>query len=79
MLKDITFLMDELINERNVPRNVRIKIEDARNDLIDRKQEIGVRVGTAISLLDEISNDINLPVYARTKIWSIVSMLEKMR
>ncbi|HLD48861.1 MAG TPA: UPF0147 family protein, partial [archaeon] len=37
-----------------------------------------VRINTAISLLEEISNDPNIPIYTRTQIWNIVSMLEVM-
>jgi len=79
MIKDIIEMMNELINDRSVPKNVRTKIEEAINDLSDKKTEKIVRIGKVISVMDSISNDTNLPVYSRTKLWNIVSMLEKER
>ena len=78
-MEEIIRAMDELMEERGVPRNVKMKIEEAKNLLRDESQEINVRVASAISIMDEISVDPNLPVYARTKIWNIVSMLEEKR
>jgi hypothetical protein len=79
IMKEIIKAMDELMEERGVPRNVRMKIEEAKKVLNDESQEVNVRIATAISIMDEISVDPNLPVYARTKIWNIVSMLEEKR
>jgi hypothetical protein len=38
-----------------------------------------VRSATAIHILDEISNDPNMPLHTRTQIWSIVSELERVK
>jgi len=78
-MEEIIKAMDELMEERGVPRNVKLKIEEAKNLLRDESQEVNVRVAAAISIMDEISVDPNLPVYARTKIWNIVSLLEEKR
>jgi len=59
-----------------VPRNIRNMILEAKNSLNDKKLESAVKISNAISILDEVSNDPNIPVYARTQIWNIVSMLE---
>ncbi|MCK9306499.1 MAG: UPF0147 family protein, partial [Methanoculleus sp.] len=42
----------------------------------DESKSIGLRAATAISMIDEISNDPNMPVHARTRIWELVSQLE---
>ncbi|MGL6298455.1 MAG: UPF0147 family protein, partial [Methanobacteriaceae archaeon] len=34
---------------------------------------------TVISMLDEISNDPNIPIHARTLIWEILSKLESIK
>lgn len=72
-------LMDELIEDRGVPRNVKSKVSEAKAALLNEHQELNVRVATAISILDEVSIDPNLPVYARTKVWNLVSKLEELR
>lgn len=69
-------LLDEIASDRSVPRNIRAMIEEAKASLNDEKSDIAVRINGAISLLDEASNDTNIPTYTRTQIWNIVSMLE---
>ncbi len=78
-MEEILRLMDELVEDRGVPRNVKSKISEAKTALLNEEQELNVRVATAISILDEVSIDPNLPVYARTKIWNLVSKLEELR
>ncbi|HLD83763.1 MAG TPA: UPF0147 family protein [archaeon] len=72
----ITGLLDEISQDRTVPKNIRTAMEQAKASLVDAKQEIAVRINGAISILDDVANDPNIPVYSRTQIWNIVSMLE---
>jgi len=73
----ISKLLDEINDDRTVPRNIRNMVQEAKDNL-NGKQELAVRINAAISLLDEVSNDSNIPTYTRTQIWNIVSMLEVM-
>lgn len=72
----INRLMDEINNDRSVPRNIRNSVQEAKESLNNQKLDMAVRINNAISILDEVSNDPNIPIYARTQIWNIVSMLE---
>jgi uncharacterized protein (UPF0147 family) len=47
--------------------------------LQDEKTSIAVRAANAISLLDEISQDPNMPSFSRVTIWSAVSTLESIK
>ena len=78
-LKDAIQMIDELIADTNVPRNVRTKLEEAKKELNNTKVEKEIRIGKVVTMMDEISIDINLPLYARTKIWNIVSILESIK
>lgn len=78
-MDQIFSFLDLIINDRTVPRNIRKVAEDAKALLNDEKQPIDLRLGTAIHMLDEITNDPNMPIYARTKIWNVVSLLEEKR
>jgi hypothetical protein len=40
---------------------------------------LGVRAANAISTLDDISQDPNMPPYTRVKIWNAVSILEAIK
>lgn len=76
-METINKLLDEIGEDRTVPRNIRNMVQEAKNNL-NGKQELAVRINSAISILDEVSNDSNIPTYTRTQIWNIVSMLEIM-
>jgi uncharacterized protein (UPF0147 family) len=62
--------------DRTTPRNIRRAANEARNMLEISDQSQAVRAAQAINILDDISQDPNMPPYTRTRIWNIVSMLE---
>jgi hypothetical protein len=76
MFENVIPIIEQIVNDRSVPRNIRTKCEDSIKILKDEKQDIAIRVSTVISNMDEISNDPNIPTYTRTQIWNIVSILE---
>jgi len=79
-LKVANSLLDEIINDRTVPKNIRSAVQEAKNYLNDPNvKDLQVRIGSAINVLDEIINDPNMPMYTRTQIWNIVSLLESIR
>ena len=77
-IQTISRMLDEINNDRTVPRNIRTAVSQARDELNNDKLDMAVRINSAISILDGISNDPNIPVYTRTQIWNVVSMLEVM-
>lgn len=78
-LKRVASILEQIVNDRTVPRNIRKAAEDSKNALDDNNQSLEVRISTAIHILDEIINDPNMPMYTRTQIWNTVSMLEERR
>ena len=78
-LSQVTFMLDGIINDRTVPKNIRKVLEDSKSALTGNEKSEELKISTAIHLLDEITNDPNMPLYARTQIWNIVSMLEQIR
>jgi len=68
-----------ITEDRTVPRNIKRVVEEAKISLEDKKSDIDIRLSSAISNLDEIINDPNMPMYTRTQIWNIVTMLENIR
>ena len=77
-VETIKKLLDEINDDRSVPRNIRTSVQEAKESLNDVSQDMEIRISNAISVLDSISNDQNLPIYTRTQIWNLVSMLEVM-
>ena len=77
-LKPVFDLLEQIINDRTVPKNIRKAAEDSKTALVSTGQP-EVKISTAIHILDEIINDPNMPMYTRTQIWNVVSMLEEKR
>ncbi len=75
-LEPIIKMLTDISEDRTVPRNIRTAAEEAKRNLEGNDREWDVKLSTAISILDEITNDPNIPGYTRTQIWNIVSMLE---
>jgi len=76
MFEDIIELIKQVSEDKTVPRNIREKCLESIDILKTEKDTIDIRINTVISYLDEISNDPNIPMYARTQVWNIVSLLE---
>lgn len=77
-MEQVMTLLDKIINDRTVPKNIRKAAEDSKN-VLNSKDAPEVKISTAISILDEIINDPNMPMYTRTQIWNVVSLLEEIR
>jgi len=76
MFEEVINLIQQIANDRTVPRNIRTKCDESIEILQNEKEDAAVRVNTVISNMDEVSNDPNIPMYTRTQIWNIVSILE---
>ena len=76
MFDNIIVLLEQIAGDRSVPRNIRTKCEESAKALRNEKESVPIRINTVISYLDEVSNDPNIPMYTRTQIWNIVSLLE---
>ena len=75
-LNSMIQVMDQLIEDTSVPRNIRRGAENAKKLLLNTKDALDVRVASAVSILDELANDPNIPLHGRTLIWNIISGLE---
>ncbi|MBC5792563.1 MAG: UPF0147 family protein [Nanohaloarchaea archaeon] len=74
----VTDRMREMAEESSIPSNVAEMLEEAADKLEDEDEELSVRVNTAASLLDQISNDPNIKQHTRTQIWNLASKVENL-
>ncbi len=72
-------LLEQVVESNLTPKNIRKVVKDGINILNDEKLSLGVRSANTVSLLEEISQDPNMPSYIRVTIWSAVSLLESVR
>lgn len=70
--------MRDLADKETVPSNVEESLNRAADELEDDENEISVRVNSASSILDRISNDPNIKQHTRTEIWNLASKVESL-
>ena len=74
--KQATAILYLISEDHTTPRNIRRAAKEALGILADANQTHGVRAAQAVNILDDISQDPNMPAYSRTRIWNVVSVLE---
>ena len=75
-IEEVCEILEYITNENSVPRNIREAASESTKLLKDDEKDQSVRISTVLGKLDEISNDPNIPVHARTLIWEVLSKLE---
>ena len=68
-------LLDEIIEDKSVPKNIRLTCEKTKEVLTGDGDE-RVRIDTAIQNLDLLADNVQVPTYTRMQVWNIVSLLE---
>ncbi len=76
---EVSEILKHIMENQSVPRNIRRAADESFNTLNDESEDSTVRASAVIIKLDEISNDPNIPVHARTLIWEILSKLEAIK
>lgn len=71
--------MARIAEDTSVPRNIRRAASEAREALLKKEDDPVVRAASARIIMEEISNDPNMPVHTRTMIWNALSILETVR
>ena len=63
----------------SMPGRVRATLKHVVKELKQEDQDLAVRVTSAVYEIDDIVNDINLPMHAKTALWDIISNLEAIK
>ena len=78
-LNNAVSTLNQIATNSSTPRNIRKNIADLIEGLKSGEYSISVRAVNTISLLDDVTQDPNLPSYVRTSLWQAVSTLESIR
>ena len=78
-LNNATSTLNQIATNPSTPKNIRKNIADIVEQLKSDEYSISVRASNTISLLDDVTQDPNLPSYVRTSLWQAVSTLESIR
>ena len=71
--------LNQLATIHSTPRNFKKTITDLIDELKSDEYSVSVRAANAISSLDDITQDPNVPSFVRTSLWQAVSVLESIR
>jgi len=72
-------VLEEIGNTNTIPRNIRRAALDVVEMLKNKEFSPAVRAANAISTLEPILYDPNMPSFARVKIWNVMGLLETIR
>lgn len=78
-MKQAMAVLAEVAEDTTTPRNIRRAAKDSMETLQSTEFTPAVRASNAISLLDDILQDPNMPPYTRVKLWNIMSLLEAIK
>ena len=65
--------------DNTTPRNIRRAAKQSIEALELTQYTPAVRASNAISIIDDILQDPNMPPYTRVKLWNVMSLLEAIK
>ena len=78
-IKQVVDIVTRISDDTTVPRNIRRKATEAKSILLKEGEDPVVRAASARMALEEVSEDPNMPIHARTQLWGALSILETIR
>ncbi len=78
-MKEAIETLNQIASSNSTPKTIKKSISDLIADLNKEEYSLSVRAANTISLLDDVTQDPNMPSYVRTQLWQAVSKLESIR
>ncbi len=78
-LIQLSQMLDSLTEDTSIPKNIRLKIQNGKNKMLENTADLQLKISSSAYALEEVSHDINLPMHARSIIWTILSELEQIK
>jgi uncharacterized protein (UPF0147 family) len=77
--KQALAVLGAISEDNTTPRNIRRAAKDSMEALQSSEFTSAVRASNAISILDDILQDPNMPPYTRVKLWNVMSLIEAIK
>lgn len=78
-MKEAIDTLNLIVSTNSTPKTIKKSVTDLITDLVKEENSLSVRAANTISLLDDVTQDPNMPSYVRTQLWQAVSKLESIR
>ena len=79
LLDEAIRMLDRISQDRGVPRNIRRLTTEAIDVLRSEDASHAVRASKAISMLNEVMGDINMPPQTRSQMLLVIGLLERIK
>ncbi|MCW4052849.1 MAG: UPF0147 family protein [Candidatus Bathyarchaeota archaeon] len=78
-MEQAVMVLGQVSEDTTTPRNIRRAAKESLETLQTGELTPAVRASNAISVLDDILQDPNMPPYTRVKLWNVMSLLEAIK
>jgi len=78
-VEEIIERIEEATQEHSMPKRVRANLEEIKRELKNDEEDLVVRATSSIYKLNDITNDVNIPMHTKTALWDIAGMLERLK
>ena len=78
-MKEAIDTLNLIVSTNSTPKTIKKSVTDLVTELVKEEYSLSVRAANTISLLDDVTQDPNMPSYVRTQLWQAVSKLESIR
>jgi len=78
-VEEAVAVLNAVSEDSTTPRNIRRAAKNSIEALRTTQHSLAVRAANAISMMDEILQDPNMPPYTRVKLWNVMSILEAIK
>ena len=78
-MKEAIDTLNLIVSTNSTPKTIKKSVTDLVTDLVKEEYSLSVRAANTISLLDDVTQDPNMPSYVRTQLWQAVSKFESIR
>jgi uncharacterized protein (UPF0147 family) len=77
--EEVEKLLTAMIKDRAVPRNIKRKAQKGIDEIHDENETPGITASNIIYMVDDLSQDPNIPFHVRTSVYRVISLLEKIQ
>ncbi len=78
-IKQALVVLGQVSEDPTTPRNIRRAAKGSMDAIQLTQHTPAHRASNAISILDEILQDPNMPPYTRVRLWNVMSLLEAIK
>ncbi|MHA1460836.1 MAG: UPF0147 family protein [Promethearchaeota archaeon] len=75
----VDYLLNGLITDRGVPRNIKRVAQKGIDELKREDDSPAVLASSVMYMITDLSQDANIPFHSRTTIYRIISLLENIK